>query len=337
MSLSPLAAALIDANDQPTLLIERGRVLAANASAKALLGASIEGRDVRLAIRHPEALEMILDPKRREGDLELTGIGGPDQSWRVTVQPVRDHRNLSLVRLSNQSDLRAAEKMRVDFVANASHELRTPLATISGYAETLADDQPLDDTTRRRFGETIHGEAGRMLRLIEQLMGLSRIEADRFRPPAESVDLASVVRMVIEECGEFVRRRRADIRLVAPDDLPRVRGDTAQLQQVVSNLLTNALRYGCTADGCPIDITLAAHGGEVSITIRDRGEGIAAEHLPRLTERFYRVDPARTRDQGGTGLGLAIVKHIVERHRGRLDIRSAPGRGTEAVVTLPAA
>jgi two-component system phosphate regulon sensor histidine kinase PhoR len=335
VSLPPLAAALIDANDQPTLLIERGRIRAANASAKNLLGAGIEGRDVRLAIRHPQALELILGPTRQHGGVEVTGIGGADQSWQVTVQPLPNTGDLSLVRLVNQSNLRAAEKMRVDFVANASHELRTPLATISGYAETLADDEPLDEATRRQFGATIRNESARMLRLIEQLMGLSRIEADRFRIPSESVDLVAIARLAIDECGEFAKRRHASVSIAADPDIPPVRGDSTQLLQVVSNLVVNALRYGCTADGCPIMVQLRRQDGEVTITVRDEGEGIAAEHIPRLTERFYRVDAARTRDQGGTGLGLAIVKHIVERHRGRLDIRSVPGRGTEVSVTLP--
>ena len=338
MPLPALALDLLEAIDEPSLLIERGRVVAANGRARGLLGQGIVDRDVRLAIRHPEALELILDADPAgTRDIDLTGIGSAEKSWRMVLQPLDDS-GLRLVRLTDQSHVRAAERMRVDFVANASHELRTPLATISGYAETLADDEPLDEEHRRRFGSTIRVEAARMLRLIEELMSLSRIEADRFRAPSEPVDPVAIVELAIDECGELARRRGAVIRVDAEPDMPPVLGDSSQLLQVVTNLLVNALRYGCTAEGCPIAITVRRRGArEVEIVVRDEGEGMAAEHLPRVTERFYRIDEARTRDQGGTGLGLAIVKHIVERHRGRLAIRSAPHQGTEVTVTLPVA
>jgi two-component system phosphate regulon sensor histidine kinase PhoR len=338
MPLPALALKLLEAMDEPSLLIERGRVVSANGRARELLGQGIVDRDVRLAIRHPEALELIFDADLSSThDIDLIGIGSAEQSWRMILQPLDDS-GLRLVRLIDRSHIRAAERMRVDFVANASHELRTPLATISGYAETLADDGPLDDELRRRFGSTIGVEAARMLRLIEQLMGLSRIEADRYRAPSEPVDLPAIVKQAIDDCGEFARRRRARIRVTADPDVPPGLGDSSQLLQVVTNLIINALRYGCTADGCPIAITIRRRGErEAEVAVRDEGQGMAAEHLPRVTERFYRIDEARTRDQGGTGLGLAIVKHIVERHRGRLGIRSEPHQGTEVTVALPVA
>nr|WP_283938358.1 ATP-binding protein [Sphingomonas brevis] len=227
--------------------------------------------------------------------------------------------------------------MRTDFVANASHELRTPLATIIGYAETLAEEGPVDDAMRESFGLTIETEARRMLRIVEDLMSLSRIEADRFRPPDEQVDLGEVARIAIENAAPLLDRRKSRIESDIDPKLPSIAGDFAQLLQLADNLIGNAIRYGCTDQACTIEVRVRSDGARVMFVVSDQGEGIAADHLPRLTERFYRVDSARSRESGGTGLGLAIVKHIVERHRGTLDIRSAPGRGTEVSVALPIA
>ena len=332
--LPAIARALLEAIEEPALLIERHLLLAANQAARDLLGSGIEGKDVRLAVRHPEALELILGGAGA-GTRELIGIGGSDRPWRLIVQPLPG--NARLARLTDLSAARAAERMRVDFVANASHELRTPLATISGYAETLADDEPIDEGTRRRFGATIRTEAARMLRLIEELMGLSRIEADRFRRPEGSVDPTEIAELAIDETSELARQCGAAVELAAEPGLPAVRGDRAQLVQLATNLVSNALRYGCDKGRGSVRVTLARDGAAVRLSVRDSGDGIAPEHLPRLTERFYRVDAARSRDSGGTGLGLAIVKHIVERHRGTFDIRSAVGVGTEVAVTLPLA
>ncbi len=331
--LPSLTQALLDAIAEPSLLIEGSRIVAGNPAARALFGNRLEGKDVRLAIRHPVALELILGGAA--GDTELVGIGGVDRPWRLSL--IMLERGIALVRLTDQAALRAAERMRVDFVANASHELRTPLATVTGYAETLADEEQLDEATRRSFGATIRAEAVRMLRLIEELMSLSRIEADRFRPPSEAVSAEQVVALAIEQCAELASQRGGSIEVRAEPGLPPVRGDQRQLVQLVANLITNALRYGCGKDACTIAVAVRQEGRMLAFAVRDSGQGIAAEHLPRLTERFYRVDSARASDDHGTGLGLAIVKHIVERHRGTLDIRSTLGRGTEVVVRLPLA
>jgi two-component system phosphate regulon sensor histidine kinase PhoR len=325
------ARSLIGALDEPALIIEGSRTVAANDAARALLGQRIEGADVRIAIRHPEALRTILSED--VADLELVGVGSPDRPWLVSVRPIAHGR--TLVRLVDQSAGRAAERMRVDFVANASHELRTPLATIAGYAETLADEDGVDEDTRRRFGSVIHGETRRMLQIVEDLMSLSRIEAERFLAPRESIDLAEVARLAADQARPLCTRQSCSIDLQIQDELPSIAGDFAQLLQVVDNLVSNALRHGCTKPGCSITVEVRSDAGRALVAIRDTGEGIPAEHLPRLTERFYRVDAARSRDGGGTGLGLAIVKHIVERHRGTLDIRSTPGRGTSVEVRLP--
>jgi two-component system phosphate regulon sensor histidine kinase PhoR len=225
--------------------------------------------------------------------------------------------------------------MRVDFVANASHELRTPLSTVLGYAETLADDKDLPPDLRSSFGRTISEEARRMLRIIEDLMSLSRIEADRFIAPSETVAIDEVIAAAVANAGHMRGSIEYPINVDIPTGLPSVRGDRAQLVQVFDNLLGNAIRYGCDRPDASIDVTVARDGNWLTVTVKDRGPGIAREHLPRVTERFYRADAARSRESGGTGLGLAIVKHIVERHRGSLEIRSTLGVGTSVSVRLP--
>lgn len=322
---------LLDVLDEPALLIKGGRVIASNGAATALLGRHPEGSDVRLAIRHPEALSLILSGEAVDRD--ITGIGRLGRPWTLSVRPVGD--GAVVVRLADRSAARAAEKMRVDFVANASHELRTPLTTIIGYAETLAEHGDLDPAQHSKFAAIIGSEAGRMLRIVEDLMSLSRIEADRFAAPSAPVDIAQLVRSAAEQAEEVAGQRGCSVAVEVDADLPPVAGDRAQLLQVLDNLISNALRYGCGGASCKVEVSARRESGGVAVSVRDNGPGIATEHLPRLTERFYRIDEARSRDAGGTGLGLAIVKHVVERHRGTLNIRSTPGAGTEVTVILP--
>jgi two-component system phosphate regulon sensor histidine kinase PhoR len=322
---------LIDALDEPALIVGDERTLAANPAAQELLGKSIEGSDVRLAIRHPEALELLLAGK--PGDMDLIGVGAADRPWTLTVRPIDKDR--LLVRFIDRSAGLAAERMRTDFVANASHELRTPLATIIGYAETLADEGEGTNDLTTRFGATIETEARRMLRIIEDLMSLSRIEADRYQAPAEKVDLGEIASLAVEQAAPLAERRGCQIKTAIEADMPPVSGDFGQLIQLADNLVANAIRYGCNDKSSPVTVAARRDGSRLVFSVSDEGDGIAPEHLPRLTERFYRVDSARSRESGGTGLGLAIVKHIVERHRGTLDIRSEPGAGTEVIVSLP--
>lgn len=329
----PGVRALIDALEEPTLIVGRGTVMLANERARKLLGNGVEGRDVRLAIRHPQALEHILD--HRSGDLEVTGIADPGRPWRLSIRELDE--GTVLVRMIDRSDMVTAEKMRVDFVANASHELRTPLSTIGGYAETLAEDDDLPAETRSSFGRIIRDESRRMLRIVEDLMSLSRIEADRFVVPSERVPIASVIQTSIATVGVGRAAAQCRIEVDVAEDLPAVRGDRAQLVQLFDNLISNALRYGCDKPDSSIEVSASRNGRWITVAVTDHGPGIAREHLPRVTERFYRVDAARSRESGGTGLGLAIVKHIVERHKGSLDIRSTPGIGTSVSVRLPVA
>lgn len=330
-TIDPFPHAILDAIDEPALIVRGGVVEAANDAAESLLGRFIAGKDIRFAIRHPLALDTIMSGRRR--DIELIGIGAADRPWNLSVRPVPG--GATLVRLADRSALRSAERMRTDFVANASHELRTPLATIIGYAETLAEDGPVDDETRGRFGSTIEAEARRMLRIVEDLMSLSRIEADRYRLPEESVDMGEVARIAVEHAAFMAERRACRVDVNVQPELPMVKGDFAQLLQLADNLVGNAIRYGCNDKRCDVLVQVRSDAQHVIFSVKDGGDGIAKQHLPRLTERFYRVDPARSRESGGTGLGLAIVKHIVERHRGELRIESEPGRGTEVTVNIP--
>jgi two-component system phosphate regulon sensor histidine kinase PhoR len=327
------ARGLVDAIDDPALIVERGIVRLANAPARQLLGDRIENRDVRLAIRHPQALEHI--QAARDGEIDVTGIGEPGRSWRLIVR--RLDGQAVLLRLIDRSAAVSAEKMRVDFVANASHELRTPLSAVIGYAETLADQGDLSPDLIARFGSTIRDEARRMLRIIEDLMSLSRIEADRFVAPGDTVSLTDIIEVAVAGAGLARGAAGCEFIVDLPESLPTVRGDAAQLAQVFDNLLINAIRYGCDKPDSKVRISAERRADWVAVTVADRGPGIAREHLPRVTERFYRVDAARSRESGGTGLGLAIVKHIVERHRGTLEIKSIVGEGTSVTVRLPAA
>jgi two-component system phosphate regulon sensor histidine kinase PhoR len=329
--------ALIEALPEPAFLVSDGRIARANRAALILLGQHVLGQDVRLAIRHPAVTQHLVGERAgtEAARMELVGIGAGDQSWEIRITPLSPVRQLVL--LTDQSARRAAEKMRVDFVANASHELRTPLAGILGFIETLNDrDAGNDIATRERFLSIMEGEARRMQRLVDDLMSLSRIEAEKFRTPELRIDLCSLVQETADVLANSTNLRANEIALDLDLSCPPIRGDPAQLSQLVHNLISNALKYGRA--GTPVIVTLLRDGADtIRLTVADEGDGIAPEHLPRLTERFYRVDPSRSKAAGGTGLGLAIVKHIVERHRGRLQIDSVVGRGTTVGIMLPIA
>ncbi|HEV2569118.1 ATP-binding protein [Sphingomonas sp.] len=328
---------IIEALADPLLIVGEGRIAEANGAARKLLGPHIVGEDVRVAIRHPAAAERLLT--RHEPidtrPIELVGLGGRETRWQMNLAQLQQGR--TLVHLVDRTAGHAAERMRVDFVANASHELRTPLAAIIGFVETLDDESAGGDVgTRKRFLRVIHDEARRMQRLVDDLMSLSRIEAEKFRVPSTAVDLAELIKEVKAVAVDGGGPRGGDIIVDLDESLPFVAGDRAQLSQLLHNLIGNAMKYGRA--GTPITVRLdRGPGSMLRLSVEDEGDGIAPEHLPRLTERFYRVDPSRSRSQGGTGLGLAIVKHIVERHRGRLDIQSEVGQGTKVIALLPPA
>ncbi len=327
---------VIEAIVEPVLIVADGRVTNANRVALALLGKHIVGEDVRVAIRHPGAAERLASPMSGvpQGPINLVGLGTLDQHWEMHVG--RAAGGQRIVQLVDQTGNYAAERMRVDFVANASHELRTPLASILGYIETLGDEKAgADPEVRARFLKIMFDEARRMQRLVEDLISLSRIEAEKYRLPDRAVDLAALIGEVRSELFDAQDVRSNDIVATLEPAVPPVIGDRAQLSQMLHNLIGNAMKYG--RPNTPVAVKLWRDpAGMVRISVTDEGEGIAPEHVPRLTERFYRVDPGRSRAAGGTGLGLAIVKHIVERHRGRLDVASIVGTGTTITVMLPA-
>jgi two-component system, OmpR family, phosphate regulon sensor histidine kinase PhoR len=249
----------------------------------------------------------------------------------------------AIVTLHDITALKLAEQMRADFVANAGHELKTPLASLVGFIETLLGAARDDAAARERFLGIMHGEAGRMARLVDDLLSLSRIELNEHVAPTSEVTLAPLIEQVADTLHLRAAARSIRVELALPEDLPPVHGDEDELAQVFQNLIDNAIKYG--KPHSEITVAVAAGAGErpaagtgfVRIAVTDQGDGIPSEHLPRLTERFYRVDTARSRELGGTGLGLAIVKHILNRHRGRLEISSTLGVGSTFTVWLQAA
>ncbi|HEY4405883.1 MAG TPA: ATP-binding protein [Xanthobacteraceae bacterium] len=247
---------------------------------------------------------------------------------------------LVLMAFHDLTPLRRVEEMRADFIANASHELRTPLAALSGFIETLQGSARDDTAARLRFLPIMQAQATRMARLIDDLLSLSRIELNAHLRPDKQVDLVAILRQVADSLQTLARDRGVEIGVQAAADRLLVLGDRDELMRVFENLIENALKYA--ASGKKIDIALAIGDGnknarEASVRIRDYGPGIAPEHLPRLTERFYRVDVTESRAQGGTGLGLALVKHILNRHSGRLTIESVAGQGATFTAHLPVA
>jgi two-component system phosphate regulon sensor histidine kinase PhoR len=322
---------LIEHSAAPMLMLDKDRIIIANAAAREALGAHVGGQDARVALRHPAAVELLT--RRGAGSVTIEGLTGPRSSWQMSRQPIDER--YALVELTNRTVEIDISRAHTDFVANASHELRTPLASIIGYVETLVEQgESIEPAQAARFHVTVLREAKRLQNLVDDLMSLSRVEAEKHDQPRGELDLALLVRQASRDGAGPDRLKR--LRFEGTDEPSPVRGDRQQLEQVVRNLVDNALKYG--KPDSPVTVSLAA--GEdsfVTLQVRDEGEGIAAEHLPHLTRRFYRTDPGRSRAAGGTGLGLAIVKHIVERHRGRLDIDSQRGVGTTVTVRMPAA
>jgi two-component system, OmpR family, phosphate regulon sensor histidine kinase PhoR len=342
----PLGAVIAGVPDPVIALDRNGRVLTLNESARSLAPALRLGEPVSLALRMPELIEAI-GRAYATGDeqrVEYSERVPIDRWFEVIVKPVRRDPKLQmpdlvLMTFHDLTPLRRVEEMRADFVANASHELRTPLAALSGFIETLQGSARDDAKARERFLPIMQEQARRMARLIDDLLSLSRIELNAHRRPDTPIDLVPIVRQVADGLQTLARDRGVTVHVDAADAL-RVPGDRDELVRVFENLVENALKYG--AAGKRVDIAFN-HGEspegeqEAQISVRDYGPGIAPEHVPRLTERFYRVDVRESRAQGGTGLGLALVKHILNRHHGRLSIESMPGAGATFTVYLPLA
>lgn len=354
-------ARLLHSLPDPLLLINRQRqIVRWNEAARTLFGREMSERPLTALVRDPsvlEAVDRVLEGEARQR-LNLVVNGSVDRTFQVDIRRLSslpgeaspgplDKEALTLLTLHDITPLVRIEQMRADFVANASHELRTPLASVLGFIETLRGPARDDLDAHDRFLAIMHQQASRMKRLIEDLLSLSRIELHEHTPPSDLVDLGDVVRDVLDGLELQMADKEMPLQLAAPEQAALVIGDSDEVAQVVLNLLSNAVKYG--RDGTPVRVQIAgplqgpvqmpqsvrAHCYALHVT--DQGEGIAKEHLPRLTERFYRVDTARSRQLGGTGLGLAIVKHIVNRHRGWLHIESDEGSGSTFTVYLPAA
>jgi two-component system phosphate regulon sensor histidine kinase PhoR len=332
----PQFQSVLNALSDAVLIVENARVITANTAALQLLGANIIGQNVRIAFRHAGAIERLSDPDAQHDGrpIQLVGIGLRDQKWEMRIQPLAAGQKL--VYLADRTAAQAAEKMRVDFVANASHELLTPLAAIKGFVETLSETEAgAEPKTRAKFLKIMDDEASRMQALIRDLMSLSRIEAEKYHLASIRIDMADIISEVVTSHLRSGTPRSTDIVTDIDATLPPVSGDAGMLRQLVSNIVENAMKYSRADTPIRISLTASRSAAMIALSISDQGEGILPEHLPRLTERFYRVDSGRSRSVGGTGLGLSLVKHIVEGHRGHLEIKSQKGSGTQITVLLP--
>lgn len=343
---------LLDSLPDPIILLDsQRRVLFSNAAARQHLGGSGVGRDLAHLVRDPRVLENTTAVLRGVGHREVTlDIVDPaERHFAVRIEPLQEETaggGTCVIAMVDLTAMKRIEDMRSDFIANASHELRTPLSSLIGFIETLRGPARDDPKAREQFLELMHQQAQRMARLVRDLLSLSMIEMSEHLPPSGDVDLKTVLRNVADTLQLQAQSRGVKIDLQIADDLPTVTGDSDQLTQLFQNLIDNAIKYGGANGTVTVTARVAKmvppgsaeETGEeaaVRVAVADEGEGIPKEHLPRLTERFYRVDAARSRAIGGTGLGLAIVKHIVARHRGQLRIESDLGRGSNFIVYLP--
>jgi two-component system phosphate regulon sensor histidine kinase PhoR len=372
---SPFAnfAAVLDALDDPVLVVAGDepddlvgrRLVYANAAARELFRTSRETAPLVTAVRDPKVLEIV--DEALFGGLasaaDYAAGGAQDRVWRASARPLGSPggRRLALLTLRDETELRRSERTRADFLANASHELRTPLASLTGFIETLRGHARDDAAARDRFLAIMADQAGRMARLIEDLMSLSRIELNEHIPPQGRADLRMTVKDVIDALGPMAEDKRVDFELTLPEAPATVRpADRDQLVQVIQNLAENAVKYAPCGSQVQIEVAAgvsaeaamaprqagaacfslltpdhAVDQRYVVLRVQDAGPGIAREHLTRLTERFYRVEGQKAAEKPGTGLGLAIVKHIINRHRGGLTVESAPGHGAAFTVYLP--
>ncbi|SFR39788.1 two-component system, OmpR family, phosphate regulon sensor histidine kinase PhoR [Yoonia tamlensis] len=331
ISALPIAVLVISAED---------RVRATNPALEAILGPNLVGKHYISALRQPGVVAAITTLRAGGGGSTVRFIsrdGDRDTVYRVTVAPADQDIVLSF---EDQTAAEEAGKMRRDFVANVSHELRTPLTALMGFIETLGGAARNDPNARDRFLQIMEKEAARMTRLVDDLLSLSRVEEDERVRPRAPLDVAALLGSVIKALEPQVAAANVTVALHNRSAGDLVPGDAGQLVQVFTNLVENAIKYG--AAGGKVDVTIYAPADDlrlrctaIQIAVADYGEGIESHHIARLTERFYRVDSHRSRAVGGTGLGLAIVKHIVNRHRGRLQIESEIGKGTVFSIFLP--
>ncbi|MBM3518530.1 MAG: PAS domain-containing protein [Alphaproteobacteria bacterium] len=337
---------VLDGVPEPLVVIDRRRrVLRANRAAERLLGGDLVGRDIAGSLRHPavlDALDRILGGVQHQ-EVEFSWPGAVERSFAGHVAGLggapAETAPAAVIALYDLTAVKRLERLRADFVANASHELRTPLATLLGFIETLQGPAREDREAAERFLPVMRQQAERMARLVSDLLSLSRIELDEHTLPSGRADLRQIIQTVLDALERQAKENDMTFAVELDPGVTMLAGDPDQLLQVLQNLIDNALKYGRRGTTVRIRGRQAAAPGAgqpiIEIAVSDEGGGIAPEHIPRLTERFYRVDTARSRALGGTGLGLAIVKHIVNRHRGTLSISSELGRGSTFTVALP--
>jgi two-component system phosphate regulon sensor histidine kinase PhoR len=363
---APPAQQILELLPDPVLLVRADapggpEIAYGNQAAAALFRIPLPGAPLGAALRQPQVLEAIEDALGAEAPVEVAfeTIGVQPRFWRAHVRPLGDGARQLVIVLRDETDARRTERMRADFLANASHELRTPLASLAGFVETLRTHARDDEAARERFLGIMAEQAGRMARLIDDLLSLSRIELNEHIAPEGTVDLARATQDVVDAIRPLTAERGVAVTVEAGKGPFAVIGERDQLVQVIQNLVENAVKY--SPSGATVRVTLSAaetpevarapsQDGAVALSllspdaapdqpfvvlrVADDGRGIARQHLPRLSERFYRVEGQKS---GGTGLGLAIVKHIVNRHRGGILVESAEGQGTTFSIYLPAA
>ncbi|MEM8823755.1 MAG: ATP-binding protein [Pseudomonadota bacterium] len=343
-----MVASALEALEEPAMLLDgNGRVRIANTAAQDRLGVWVIGQSYVSVLRQPGLLAPVEDAfvQGTTGTARFShSTGAVETLFDVKVSPLmidgQGGRPSVLLVFRDVSERSASESMRRDFVANVSHELKTPLTAVMGFIETLQGPARDDPAAQERFLRLMSQETRRMSRLVSDLLSLSRLEGQSRQRPTARIDLMAVIAEAVDALRPGAEAEAVDLTITGPERAHGP-GDYDQLVQVVANLVENGIKYGArpgrvTLDVTPIDREPVIKGPAWRLHVQDDGPGIEPEHIPRLTERFYRVDTGRSRAEGGTGLGLAIVKHIVNRHRGRLRIDSRSGRGTEVTILLPA-
>ena len=339
----PPATDILDALPDPTILLDgRRTVMRANPAARQVLGPDLTGRDLSNGMRHPQmlaAVDAVLEGgAAQQAEVELWVPVA--RTFEVQVLPAPDGRDGALLLLRDITAIRHSERMQEEFVANVSHELRSPLSTLVGFIETLQGPADGDPEARARFLDIMGGEAARMSRLVEDLLSLARVQTMEHIQPATTIELSVLIAGVLDALGPLAAAHGAELVSELGGGALPVIGDGDELTQLFQNLVDNAVKYAggrIRVSAEPVDRIPDIGSPGIRVSVGDNGPGIAETDLPRLTERFYRVDKGRSRRLGGTGLGLAIVKHIVSRHRGRLIPASRPGRGSTFSVYLPRA
>ena len=327
------------------ILNELREVVFGNRAAAARFGKYNRGRNIVQLTRNPQFIELINSALVSRKVMQQTIVFGEPANgpFDVRVSPFQDEtlgEYFLLISLRDINEVLLAQEMRSDFVANVSHELRSPLSSISGFIETLKGPAKEDAKARGRFLDLMEQEANRMVRLIADLLSLSKVQASGRSVPHARVDITALAKQVQEALEHQATEQGKSIDLIVSESIEEISGNPDELMQVFRNLLENAIKYSAPNTAVTIGLSkrqraVGIAGPAVEIRVTDRGDGIAPQHLPRLTERFYRVDSHRSRSQGGTGLGLAIVKHIILHHRGRLKIESEVGKGSTFTVFLP--